>query len=189
MKGTIMNSTQTLKRLATAVLLTAGLGASSAFGQTFAASGTTTLSVNVAAEASLSIGTSTTNLTSSGTLFADYLGTTNFTYKVRTTQASGTGMIAVQITADFPAGGPSVANSGTTGDTLKFTCASAASGTPCASALTASTATAVNAVTFGADARSAKAGDAGHVDWDLVNDPQYKTGSYSATATFSISAT
>src|SRR5437899_8088411 len=103
-----MKQSKTPWRLTTAVILMAGLGAVSAFGQTFAASGTTTLSVNVAAEASISIGTSTTTLSSTPGLFADYTGTTNFTYKIRTTQSGGTGAVNVQITSDFAgAGGPS----------------------------------------------------------------------------------
>jgi hypothetical protein len=46
-------------------------------------------------------------------------------------------------------------------------------------------------VTFGADAHStggASASDAGSVTWSLTNDPVYKTGTYTATATFTISA-
>ena len=84
-----MKPTQTLKRLATAVLLMAGLGASSAFGQFSANTGTTSLNVTVAAEASLQIDTATTSLTSSGTLFADYTGSTNYSYKIRTSQGGG----------------------------------------------------------------------------------------------------
>jgi hypothetical protein len=43
--------------------------------------------------------------------------------------------------------------------------------------------------TFGAGASSAIAGNTGSVAWSLVNDPKYAQGSYSVTATFTISAT
>jgi hypothetical protein len=43
-------------------------------------------------------------------------------------------------------------------------------------------------VTFGADAKSAMAGNSGSVDWTLTNDPQYSTGTFTATVTFTISA-
>jgi len=177
-------------RLATAVLLVAGLGAVSAFGQTFAASGTTTLSVNVAAEASISIGTSTTTLSSTPGLFADYTGTTNFTYKIRTTLSGGTGTVNVQITSDFAcAGGPCVASPPSAGDALTYNCTVASPGTACSGPVTALTTGTTSVATFGADARSAKAGNSGSVAWTLTNDPAYKTGPYSATATFTISAT
>jgi hypothetical protein len=43
--------------------------------------------------------------------------------------------------------------------------------------------------TFGAGASSANAGTAASTAWSLTNDPLYHTGSYSATATYTISAT
>ena len=185
-----MKQSQTLRRLATAVLLTAGLGAVSAFGQTFAASGTTTLSVNVAAEASISISTSTTTLSSTPGLFADYTGTTSFTYKIRTTQSGGTGAVNVQITSDFAgAGGPSVLSPPSPGDLLTYACTVASPGTACTGPVTALTTGTTSVAAFGADARSTKAGNSGSVAWTLTNDPVYKTGTYTATATFTISAT
>jgi hypothetical protein len=44
--------------------------------------------------------------------------------------------------------------------------------------------------TFGADAHTATfpGGDTATTTWTLTNDPKYKTGSYSATVTFTISA-
>lgn len=91
-----------------AVLLAAG--AMQAFGQ-FAATGITTLSVVVAAESAISITTSTTSLTEAtgaGIFGSAYTGTTNFSYKVRSSQTGGGGTITVKITTDFAAGGPSV---------------------------------------------------------------------------------
>ena len=156
-----------------------------AFGQ-FAATGTTTLSVTVAPAAAIQINTATTTLTTSGSVFgAVYSGTTSFTYKMRTTFASGTGTITLQVTSDFsPANGPSVAG----GDPLTYTC-TLASGTACTGSVSASTAAATSVGTFGANAHSIDAGDAGSTAWSLANLPHYRTGTYTATVTFTISAT
>jgi hypothetical protein len=176
-------------RLATALFLMAGFGGVSAFGQ-FAASGTTTLSVTVPAEASISITTATTTLSSTPGLFVDYTGTTAFTYKIRTTQSTGTGAVNVKITSDFAgAGGPSVATPPSAGDALTYNCTVAAPGTACTGPVTALTTATTNVATFGADAHSGLAGNSGSVSWTLTNDPAYKTGTYTATATFTISAT
>ena len=150
----------------------------------------TTLSVTVATEASMTVTTSTTTFTESGGVntFGNFTATTNFTYRMRTTKVGGTGKITVQITSDFAAGGPSVA-SPPAGDTVTFTC-TAATGTACSTS-NASTTTPGNVVTFGADGHSTQGAspDAGTVTWTIPNDPIYKTGSYTATATFTISST
>lgn len=159
-----------------------------AFGQ-FAATGTTNVTVTVAAEAAISVN-SATPLASAGTLFADYTGLTLFSYKVRTTASGGSGSITAQVTSDFsPNGGPSVATSGATGNTLTYGCSLSGVGTACAGSVTASTTASTDVANFGANARSAKAGDSGTLNWVLVNDPQYPTGDYQATVTFTISAT
>jgi hypothetical protein len=44
-------------------------------------------------------------------------------------------------------------------------------------------------VVFGADAHSADAGDSGTTVWTLADMPSIKTGAYSSTATYTISAT
>jgi hypothetical protein len=187
MKGKTMHGFMT-RRLAMAVILLAALGAVSAFGQTFGASGTTSLAVTVGPEASIAVATASTPLTTSGGLFADFTGTTNFLYKIRTAQSGGEGHIVLQITSDFNGtGGPSVASPPSPGDALTYTCTTAASGTPCSSAQTAKTAGTTPVALFGADAHSARDGDAGSVAWSLTNDPAYRTGSYSATATLTIS--
>lgn len=171
--------------IARSVILMAGLGAASAFGQ-FAATGTTNVSVTVSPEAAIQINTATTTLTSAG-VFADYTGTTNLTYKIRTSQTSGSGSIVMKITTDFGAGGPSVA-SPPTGDALTYTCTVASPGTACTGSVTALTTGNTSVATFGAGASSAKAGNTGSVTWDLPDDPAYKAGTYSAIATFTISA-
>jgi len=172
--------------LAAVVLL---LSASLAGAATVTATGTTTLSLTVANEASITITTTTTTLAATGTTFNPYTGATNFTYKIRTSQTSGTGSIQLEVTTDFSGtGGPSVGTPPSSGDALTYTCTTA-SGTACSTALTASTSAQTSVATFGADAHSvAVSGDAGSVAWSLTNDPKYKTGTYTATATFTISA-
>ena len=147
-------------------------------------SGTTTLSVTVAAAAQITVSTSNTSLTSSGTVFQPYTGTTTFSYKIRTSKSGGSGSVTVRITSEFsPTTGPDA------DDDLSFTCGGTGAGTKCSGSQDASTSTAKNAISFGADAHSANSGDTGTLSWSLQNQPQYETGSYSATATFTISAT
>ena len=150
---------------------------------------TTTVQVAVGAEASISITTTTTTMAAVGAVFNNYTGTTNFTYKIRTTQTSGSGTITLKVTTDFsPANGPSVAKPPSTGDALQYACTVASPGTACTGSLTSSTTASTSVATFGADAHSAVGGNAGSVAWTLTNDPVYKTGSYGATVTFTIAA-
>jgi hypothetical protein len=155
----------------------------------FAASGTTTMSVTVGPEAAIQINTATTTLTA-GSVFSNYTGTTNFSYKVRTTQSTGAAHIQLEVTSDFaPSGGPSVATPPTAGDALTYTCSVSSPATSCSGSQTSSTASTTSVATFGAGASSALAGNSGSVAWTLTNDPTYQTGAYSATVTFTISAT
>jgi hypothetical protein len=149
---------------------------------------TNNVTLNVAAESALTIAATPTTLTSVGSNFSNYTGSTPFTYFIRTTKSGGTGLITLKVTSDFgPAGGPSVANSGASGDTLTYVSTVSAPGTAVNG--TASTSAETNVGTFGADAHSAKVGNAASVAWTLINDPQYATGSYTATVTFTISVT
>ena len=141
---------------------------------------TSALSVTVGPEATFASAFSATSLTAADTKFGGFGGTTSFTYKIRTSQTTGTGSIAVQVST-FGTGGPAVAD-------LAYTCTSPTSGTPCSSSTAASTSTATSVVTFGADAHSADEGDAGTAVWTLADRTGIKTGSYSSTATFTISA-
>lgn len=177
-----------MRKLLGPVLL--GLLSSASLFAQFGPTGTTTLQVAVASEAAIRVDTATTNLTSAGS-FANYTGSTAYTYKIRTTKVGGSGSVTVQITSDFgPAGGPSVATPPSAGDALTYTCTAIAPATGCAGSQTADTASATSVATFGANARSTAAGTGGNsVDWTLTNDPQYATGTYTATATFTISAT
>jgi hypothetical protein len=155
------------------------------------AQSTTTLSVSVGPEAALTVTTGTTNLTTSSTTFgSNFTGTTSLTYQIRTTKSTGTGTLSVKITTDFAGtGGPSVGTPPSSGDTLQYTCGTSAPATPCTGSVTASTASSTNVLGFGAGANSSKAGNSEAVSWALTDDPVYATGTYTATATFTISAT
>ncbi|MBZ5580094.1 MAG: hypothetical protein LAP40_26335 [Acidobacteriia bacterium] len=167
-----------------AILLFLAAGAHAQFNPT----GSTTLSVNVASEAAIQINTATTTLATAGSAFSSsYTGQTSFTYKIRTGKTSGTGSITLQVTSDFAAGGPSVA-APASGDGLTYTCTVTSPGTACAGSQTARTTGSTSVATFGANARSVKAGNTGSVSWTLPNDPAYSTGAYNATVTFTISA-
>lgn len=177
-----------MKRQYLLALAAALIAAPASYAQ-FAATGTTNLSVTVGPEAGLQVTTSTTTLTAAGTVFNPYSGTTNLSYKIRTTQSSGSGSVTLKVTSDFSAaGGPSVTTPPSAGDALTYTCTVAAPGTGCSGSITASTSAATNVATFGAGASSSNAGNAASTTWSLTNDPVYKTGSYSATVTYTISA-
>jgi hypothetical protein len=108
---------------------------------------------------------------------------------IRTTKSTGSGTVTVKITADFAGtGGPSVATPPSSGDALSYTCTVSAPGTACTGSQTASTTAATSLATFGAGASSAKAGNSASTSWSLTDDPVYATGTYTATATFTISA-
>src|SRR5664279_846741 len=160
----------------TPVLATLVLGTT---GRPQGATGTTILSVAIAAEASLTVNTGTSSLTATaGTFLNNFAGTTSLTYKIRTTKTGGTGTITAKVTTDFGGtGGPSVLTPPTAGDALTYTCTVATPGTACTSQ-TASTTAATGLATFGADAKSASAGNSASVAWTLTNDPQYSTGTY-----------
>jgi hypothetical protein len=178
-----------MKKLGLCLLVGLALMAVPAYSQTFNTTGTTSVSVTVAAEASIAVTTATTSLTNTGTIFNDYTGTTNLDYKIRTTKTGGTGTITLKVTADFAgSGGPSVGTPPSSGDALTYTCTVSSPGTACTGPLTSSTSASTNVATFGADAHSVKAGNTGSVAWTLTNDPVYQTGTYSATVTFTISA-
>jgi len=61
-------------------------------------------------------------------------------------------------------------------------------GTACTGSQTASLTTATAFATFVAGANSTKAGNSASASWSLTDDPVYATGTYAATATFTISA-
>jgi hypothetical protein len=155
-----------------------------------AQTGTTTLSLTVGPEASLTVTTGTTTLATTSTTFGNpFSGSTNLTYQIRTSKTSGSGTLTLKITSDFAGtGGPSVAVPPSTGDALTYNCTVSSPGTACASGQTASTSTSTSVATFGAGANSTKAGNSASVAWSLTDDPVYAPGTYTATATFTIAA-
>jgi hypothetical protein len=179
--------------LAAALVLTASL----ARAQLGTTTGTTTVTLTVSAEAALNVTTTTTSLASTGTNFSNYTGTTGLTYYVRTTLSGGSGSITLKVTTDFGCTGtgctntgPSVGTPPSTGDKLAYTCTLSGVGTACSGSQTASTTASTSVATFGANAHTVTfpGGDTATTSWTLTNDPKYQTGSYSATVTFTISA-
>lgn len=155
----------------------------------FNLNGATSVSVNIAPEAAIRIDSATTALSTTGNVFANpFAGSTGFTYKVRTTPG-GNANIQLQVTSDFsPTGGPSVTSPLSPEDKLTYTCSVAQPATGCSGTQVAGTAT-TSVATFGGNAHSGANGNTGTLNWVLANDPQYATGSYSATITITISAT
>jgi len=136
-------------------------------------------------------------LTKTGTTFTKFTGSLTIQYDARTTQSTGGGSITVKATADFtPTGGPSIATPPSTGDALQYTCSGPTLGTSCSGTQTVSTSAATNVVTLSASECTGGGGSCSStspntvtLSFTLTDDPQYKTGSYSATLTFTISAT
>ena len=158
-------------------------------------SATANLTLTIGPEAAITVTNSPAfNLT--GGTFGNYTTTTSLNWKVRTGSAATTAGITVKITQDFSAGGanggPSVANPPTSGDLLTYMCTSdtapTGSATACTGSQTASTNSATPVVVFGANTQSLKTGNSASTSWTLVDDPNYAAGSYTAVATYTISA-
>ena len=144
---------------------------------------TTTLSVTVATAGTISIGNSSTALTAS-TTWGDYTGTTSGTVRMRTSKTGGSGSVTVEITTGFASGGPDV-------DNLTYTCSvdEDSEATACSGTVSASDTAGTSVLSMGTDGHTADTGDSFSVEWSLENLPSYTPGSYSATATFTVSAT
>jgi hypothetical protein len=156
------------------------------------ATGTATQTLNalIYPIAKLSVPASVT-LTSGSTQFSPFQASLPITYRARTTPTGG-GTMTVQVTSDFtPAGGPSAASG-----VLTYTCSSANLGTACSGIQTASTTIQTPVLTLPASACTGGGGTCSASDpnsltlnFTVVDDPSYATGSYSAKVTFTISAT
>ena len=148
---------------------------------------TQTLSATIDAIGKVSVPSSLT-LTSAGTTFVAYSGNLSVSYKARTTTS---GSLTLKATADFsPAGGPSI-----TSGQLTYTCSAASLGAACSGTQTVSTASPTNVVTLGANVCTGGGGSCSSTNpnsvqstFTLLNNPAFKTGTYSATLTFTISA-
>lgn len=131
----------------------------------------------------------TATFTNTGTLFSAYSGTISLQYLARTSSAGG-GTLTLRVTQDFQTGGPSVA----AGD-LTYTCGAASLGSACGST-TASTSSETPVVTLpssactgGGSPCSATNPNTVALTFTLADQPVDKTGSYTATVQFTISAT
>lgn len=179
------NTLKTLPLLALGLLLTAAV----ARAQLVTATETTTVTVTIGAEAGFNITNSSTTLTETGSNFNKFTGTTGLSYTVRTTAQGGGGSITLKVTSDFsPSGGPSVGKPLAAGDALTYTCTVASPGTGCTGTQTSSTVSQTNVATFATDVHTGAGGSTASIAWALTNDPKYKTGTYNATVTFTISA-
>jgi hypothetical protein len=139
--------------------------------QTGAPTGTTTVSVTIGPQAGLTVTNSSTPLAASGSNFNLFTS------------------ITLKVTSDFsPTGGPSVASPLAPGDALTYTCTVASPGTACTGTQTASTSSQTNLASFGTNVHTGTGGSTASVGWSLANDPNYKTGTYNSTVTFTISA-
>jgi len=146
------------------------------------------LTANLGAKAKVAVVQPAVSLVHSGGTFANFTGNVTVRYKVRTT-TTGTSTLTVAATSEFtPANGPSIAASD-----LTYTCSGATLGTPCTGSQTVRTSTQGTVVTVGGGACTGS-GCSGNnpnsvsISLRLVNSPVFRTGSYSTSLTFSISA-
>ena len=139
----------------------------------------------------LSVPATLTLTSAGGPTFPSFTGSATVSYRARTTP-TGSGAITAQVTSNFsPTGGPSAS----AGD-LTYTCSGSTLGTNCSGTQTASTASATpvltipsSACTGGGGSCSASDPNTMQVNFTLTNRVTYKTGTFSAQVTFSISAT
>jgi hypothetical protein len=142
------------------------------------AQNTTQVQVAVGAESSITVTTGTTALANGGTAFAAYVGTTSFTYMVRTSETGGSGTVTVLFSSDLT----SSPNTISVATNLTYSCAnttSPASGTstPCNAGTAASKSAGTSVLSFSTGTHSPDGSTAGaNVNWSLKDNPSYKTG-------------
>jgi hypothetical protein len=148
---------------------------------------TQTISANVSPYGKLSLPASV-NLQAANTRFAGALsGNLTVSYWARTSESGG-GSVTVQASSGFsPAGGPSI------GD-VTYLCSGATLGAPCSGTQTLATSTQTPAVslpsgacTGGGSTCSIQDPNSVLLTFSAPDKPQYKTGTYSAQITFTIS--
>ena len=147
---------------------------------------TQTLSANVSPNGTLSLPAGV-DLRSPDARFGTLAGSLTVSYWARTS-ASGGGAVTVQANSDFsPAGGPSV-------NAVTFTCSGATLGVGCSGSqpLATSTQTSVvslpgGACTGGGGVCSAQEPNTVLLTFSVLISPRYKTGTYSAQMTVTIS--
>jgi hypothetical protein len=133
-------------------------------------------------------------LPSSLTLVASgssYTGSLTITSEIRTS-ATGTGQLGLKVTTDFaPSTGPSTSH----GD-LSYQCTTASYGTACTGTIQASVSAQTGVTSFaalsctgGGTPCSSSDPNTTTIQFTVTNSPVFKTGSYMATLTLTISAT
>jgi hypothetical protein len=149
--------------------------------------GTQTLTLNLNPGGALYGFPNSVTLINTGSAFNSYTGSLTVQYRARTSPG-GTGSITLMATSDFPcaSGGPCIATPPSAGDALTYTCSGATLGTGCSGTQTLSTAASTPVVT---GIPSSASNGSVTLSFSLTNDPKYKTGTYSATLTFTVSAT
>src|ERR1700733_13023917 len=178
-------------------LIAVGLLPVKAYSQTTL--GTQTLNLTTQPDGLLYGFPNSVTLSKAGSLFNQFTGTVTIQYRARTTVSTGTGSITVKASTDFvcASGGPCIATPPTAGDALTYTGSAATVGSNCSGTQTVSTGTATNVVTAipagtcsgGGSPCTTADPNTVVVNFSLTDDPKYKTGTYSATLTFTISAT
>jgi hypothetical protein len=160
---------------------------------------TQTLSAVVSPMSGLFTVTSSVTLIKAGSVFTNYVTSTPVAiqYRTRTTVSTGSATITVKATSDFPcaSGGPCIATPPSAGDALTYTCSGATQGTGCSGSPTVSTTSSTTVLNVPASSCTGGGGSCSTADpntinvaFQLTNDPKYRSGSYSATLTFTISA-
>lgn len=153
------------------------------------ATGSQSLGVNIGAAGKVAVVQSSVTLTRTGGTFGNYTGSATLQYKIRTTTSTGSSSITAKASGDFtPTAGPRISNS-----ELTYTCSGATTGTGCSGTQTVSTSSQTSVITVGSGVCTGT-GCAGSdpnsvtVNLTLENDPGYKTGTYSTSLVFTISA-
>ena len=152
-----------------------------------------TLTVSIGAVAIISVNP-VTMTTTGGTFSNHFTGSMLLSYKARTSAFAGSANLQLQATSDFtPAGGPSIASPPSPGDALTYVCSSVSLGTGCSGPLTVSTTSGTNVLSINAGACTGTGCTGSNpqtetLSFTLTNDPQYSTGTYQATLTFTASA-
>jgi hypothetical protein len=157
---------------------------------------TQTLSATVVPLGGLFLQSTPLVLTKGSASANSFSGTITLSYRARTRQGTGQGTITVEAKADFaPALGPSIANPPSAGDTFTYSCSGATLGVSCSGIQNVSTTAATTVVSIGASACtgggapcSSTDPNSANITFNLMDDPTYKTGSYTATLIWTISA-
>ena len=157
---------------------------------------TQTLNATIVPEGSLVTLTSPLVLSKTNGTSSVFSGSVTLSYRARTSQGNGQGSVTLKATSDFaPSGGPSIAHPPSSVDQFTYTCSGATLGVSCSGVQAISTTSATNVISIGPSACTGGGGpcsstdpNSANVTFSLSDDPKYKTGSYSATLTWTISA-